>query len=81
MTDVKYDVVTVKMKLHVTKDYVPIIIKEINVLTHADDGSIVIKDRDDMILCIRIMKESMAKWVLMTHAWTSEKNLKLKFCA
>ena len=51
-------------------------VKEINLLTYVDDDSFVFKDRIDLIVGSRIIKEVMAKWGLTTHAGSLDKKSK-----
>ena len=69
------------MKMHNLKDTKSMSEKEINLLICVDNNSCVFKDRSDLIVGARIMKEVMSKWGLMMHACSADKNVKLRFYA
>ena len=68
------------MKLHNLKDIKSITKKKRNLLTCVDDGSYIFETRKHLAAGSKIIKEEIAKWGLMMHAGSVDKNLKLRFC-
>ena len=52
-----------------------------NLSTCVDDGAFIFKHRKNLMEGNRIIKKAMAKWGLMMHAGSVDKNLKLMFHA